>query len=385
MTLSLQEQSLFADAIQAMKVHALPAQHIDAIANGIGVDECVRLARRVLQGDQAAAERVFHLTRVARAFEASRATLRMPYATFGALDQVRQRDPGEFTAIFAAAINDHDQGALASIKGWFNPVASEPARQPTPIHRTTVPPPGVTAETPRTAQPVRAVAATTAEPATQPTRTQPAPSNVRPFRAAEDHTPPAPVQPTIDRQYDQVVVYGRDRQGGTALQIEHSPTKDRKASTINLAIGRAKQQRTQDGVDWANKLSLMLVPHEVTLILAVLLGQAPSCRFAGHGPAHDKWIEVEEVTDEAYQGQVTVTLVQGKGNQADYRRCGIAATDIARAIAIFSRAQMSLLPGTAPIDGHLITRRTADLYAKAKRAEESRQQRRPQAVGGNQR
>jgi hypothetical protein len=126
---------------------------------------------------------------------------------------------------------------------------------------------------------------------------------------------------------------------------------------------------------------MMLEPHEVTLILSVLLGRQPSARFAGHGQANDKWIEVSETTGD-WAGGIAFTLAQGKGQSADIRACSASYVDIGEVIAIFNRAQVSQLRGTDPIPGHVVAARVADLYAKSIAAKAQRDGQPRQQGGG---
>lgn len=173
----------------------------------------------------------------------------------------------------------------------------------TPTHPTSVPPP--TADDPRTqvgvrhAQRAPAHANSAHEHATPPSR-----NNVREMPTRNNHAQAddddmgrdfaAPRQPetTERRKYDQVNVFGRD----TGLSIDRCPNKDRTTNTINLAIAKAKGQSTKGGMNWDGAIRLMLVPQEVQLIGAVLLGLTKSVRFAGHGADNKKWFQVERCT-----------------------------------------------------------------------------------------
>lgn len=169
------------------------------------------------------------------------------------------------------------------------------------------------------------------------------------------------------REYDQVQAYGSD----VAIQFERCPNKDRSSTTINIKCARAKPGgKTRQGCDWAGAITMMMTPHEVQLVLAVLLGFLPSFRAAGHGPANDKWFEVEE-TSEGYAGAIRFQVAQGKGAQADRRRVNVTPNDAGQVSAIFMRAARDQLM----IDGALLlaaVRRTADLYRKSEIAREQR-------------
>lgn len=152
----------------------------------------------------------------------------------------------------------------------------------------------------------------------------------------------SPDHPTADRadgepqaarelkpvRYDQVNAYGKEY----GLSIERGPNPERTMNTINIAIAKAVGATAKEGLDWKQKIMIMLEPFEIELIAAVLFDMLPKVRFAGHGAANDKWLEVERNTGE--WASVRFTLAQDK----DIRRVNVGYTDAGRVKAIFMRA-----------------------------------------------
>lgn len=215
---------------------------------------------------------------------------------------------------------------------------------------------GSTAGLPPVAQPLErpADAARTAATATPQSQPQPSRNNVRPMHrpdfpergrtsaAPVDQPQSAPAQSgNNDAQragksrdiqpprFDQVTAYGKD----TGIQFERCPNIERTVNTINVSIAKAKDGASaKNGLNWDAKIQLMLVPHEVQLIAAVLHGMLPKARFAGHGHSNEKWIEVERQTGQ-WAG-VRFTIAQDK---SDIRRVNVGYTDIGNVTAIFMR------------------------------------------------
>lgn len=269
-----------------------------------------------------------------------------------------------------------------------------------PVHATPVPPP--TQDDPRTLHPERraarpAAASAAHEHAAPPTRNGvrdmserfSSDRHDRPFEEERDHRhddarfdsrsqPHAdsesqfekPAAPR-DRKFDQVVIYGRDSKGSTALQFDCSPNKDGDALTINISIARAKGARTQDGVDWAKKHCLMLSPGECVLMLNVLLGTNKTFRGAGHGPNNKVWFQAME-SERMYAGGIFVTVANGD----DQRGCSINPGDLVPAICIFQRAVLdqnkAFETKIEPLSMTQILRRAGQMYDLALQSEEQR-------------
>jgi hypothetical protein len=197
-------------------------------------------------------------------------------------------------------------------------------------------------------------------------------------REPEPQRPARPASAASDaaRRFDQVTYYGRDGKGATALTIDHGPRKrgEDETPTINLSLARAVGQRTQDGVDWDNKITIRCEDHEVAQILAVLLGELPKARFAGHGRMNEKWLEVSE-TDGDYAGSVRVTIAQKRKEQGrdvdDIRSCSIPGGDVLQAIAIFNRCITSA-EGLGPVSLDRAVARVGDLAHKSNVAKANR-------------
>lgn len=177
------------------------------------------------------------------------------------------------------------------------------------------------------------------------------------------------VAPRGDREYDQVNVYGND----VAIQFERSQTKDRSATTINIKCARAKSGgKTRNGCDWLSSIVVMLTPHEVQMVLAVLMGRLAKFRAAGHGPNNDKWFEVEETSGE-YAGSIRFTVAQGKGTQADIRKCNVTSIDAGEVAAVFLRSACDQLRMSDSV-AMAIACRAGMLHARSQEARQSRQQ-----------
>lgn len=255
---------------------------------------------------------------------------------------------------------------------YATPVSVDSSAQRAPIHTTQVPPPSnAPAPTPQ-AKPASASAPAPAPQANQapfedmdfsethPSQTFDKPSNVSNF----------PSRQKEERNFDNVHVYG----GKTALAFDHSPTPDRKSTTINISLAKAKGERCTGGVDWNSKIMIMLTSKEVALIGAVIMGQMQTVRFAGHGSNNEKWIEVTESQDPGYLGTIKVTMAQGK----DIRNCSITFNDILEVLAIFNRAMISQHVGATAMTVPQMTQRVSNLYQKAM-ANKSRPPQRPAA------
>ena len=166
-----------------------------------------------------------------------------------------------------------------------------------------------------------------------------------------------------ESRYDQKACFGKD----TAIQFERCVNNQNTNYTINIAIAKATGQSTRGGMNWDGKITLMCVPKEVQLITAVLRGFIPKARFAGHGANNEKWIEVEE-TSEQYAGAVRFTIAQGK----EIRKVNVGPDDIGEVLAMFYRTCKDQLKEK---DGYLVDqaiRRAADLHTKSQAAKESR-------------
>lgn len=178
---------------------------------------------------------------------------------------------------------------------------------------------------------------------------------------------------TEKRRYDNHTVYGRDQKGYTGLTFDRSPSKwDREVTTINLSLARARtQDLRKDGCDWDRAIVVMLTPHEVERLLAVLLRKTPTARFAGHGPDNKKWVEISESTDN-WAGTFRVTLAHG----SDMRSCTITHTDIGRVIAILNRCLADQMPGATPLSISQILDEVGYANTHARRREQENSQRR---------
>lgn len=150
-------------------------------------------------------------------------------------------------------------------------------------------------------------------------------------KPASDTTDPR----TLSRNFDQHIVYGRNQ----AIQLENCAARKQAHQTINLkAAMAADQQDCKRGMAWSDAIILSLEPHEIGLLLTVLLGRLPSMRVAGHGAAHDKWMLVEQSEGE-FAGAVRVQVAQGKRRVA----VNVGFRDIVQVIGVCERASTDAL------------------------------------------
>ena len=74
--------------------------------------------------------------------------------------------------------------------------------------------------------------------------------------------------------------YGRK----AALEFR-AHTSRKGVPTVMLEGARA---RGEQSYDWANKVSVMMMPRELPTVAGVLLGALPACEFSNHGPQKNK-------------------------------------------------------------------------------------------------
>lgn len=355
----------FSAYINNTELHPLTAKQIHSLGKIISMAKFTAIVSAAVEGNQDAIASYKHYADIACALTLLNDRSNMT-VEISLLDTKRKENPPRFKSV----INDINNGsveALQAISHWNAPVVTqqEPryaaqvqiSNSPAPIHQTQVNPPTHADERQHVTRP--APAAVTA-PTTSNANTNSPPREQT--GGARSNVVQLPQQEA--RNYDQVTVFG----GKTALSFDHSPTPDRKSTTINISLAKAKKDKCTDGVDWQAKIMLMLTPKEVALIAAVFLGQIQSVRFAGHGSNNEKWIEVAEAPEGQYQGTIKVTMAQGK----DIRNCSVTFNDILEVISIFNRALISQHTGTSPVTVPQMTARVSNLYQKAQAARESR-------------
>lgn len=349
----------FSAFINKTDLHPLDAKQIHSLSGVIAMEKFADIVRNAEKGNLDDIATYKHYAEIACALTLLNDRNKMS-VDIVFLHNKRKENPPKFKNVLNE-INNGSVEALQSIAHWNPPVSTVP-QQPryamqvqtnnaaAPIHQTQVSPPSRINADER--QHV----------------TRPAPqSNTAPEREQASPSPSNVVQlppPQDSRSYDQVTVFG----GKTALSFDHSPTPDRKSTTINISLAKAKKDKCTDGVDWKSKIMLMLTPKEVALIAAVFLGQIQSVRFAGHGSNNEKWIEVAEAPEGSYQGTIKVTMAQGK----DIRNCSITFNDILEVISVFNRALISQHTGSAPVTVPQMTARVSNLYLKSQSAREQR-------------
>lgn len=169
------------------------------------------------------------------------------------------------------------------------------------------------------------------------------------------------------RNYDQHSCFGKD----VAVTFERTPNMARTNNTVNFKVAKAKHaNRTcKEGVDWANGIIMMLEPHEVQLVYAVMMGFGSKFRAAGHGANNQKWFEVEETTGD-WAGAVRLTVANGR---EDIRKVNISYTDLKEVLELFSRTLQDQAKGQSPVFMMAEVRRVYDLYAKKEAVKSNRQ------------
>ena len=407
MPMPSQTYTQFVTALRELNLPLLTAQQADALADTFTISDLRQLVTSARASEPGAFECLDNYVRSAQAFtELSKLGHRHLTLTH-VITIVSNQGMNRLRATYDDARRG-DSNAKAVIGQWIIDVINATGEVPpnqgdnAPIHPTPLPPPPPMASTPAQSSapmpprniPVERSTINHGEgsPREVQARNQHPANNVRQFPASrqddrleyqnrrdrysshqsQQQSPDrSEVREVVAREsrFDQVEAYGSD----IALQFERCLTIDRSTYTINLKCARAKEGgKTRNGCDWKNAILLMLTPHEVQLVAAVMLGYLPKFRAAGHGQLNDKWFEVEE-TSEAYAGAIRFTVAQGKDNSRDMRKVNVTATDAGKASAIFLRAARDQLC----LDGHLLLatiRRTADLYAKGQQARQSRDQ-----------
>lgn len=355
--------------LAAWGFHPLTPSQLLAIDTLVPLATFTAMARAASEGDDVAVAKLVHATALAMAHSVlAEKQIKIPMAY---LSEKRKLNPPGFKDLFTK-LSIGSPEALDKVTQWAEASGSPPPPQQrfatpvqnqaeAPVHPTHVEPPtefasqdnGYRPEPPARhyEQHEQRQASPYVDEERRPAAQQP--SNVTQFPQRNE-----------ERTYDNVTVYGLK----TALQFDHSPTRDRTSTTINISLGKAKGDKCLGGVNWAEKIMIMLTPKEVALIASVMLGQLQTVRFAGHGSNNEKWIEVAESTDPLYQGSIKVTMAMGK----DIRNCSITFNDIIDVISIFNRALLSQHPGSAPITVGQMTLRASNLYLKALAAKEAK-------------
>lgn len=166
------------------------------------------------------------------------------------------------------------------------------------------------------------------------------------------------------RVYDQKKVHG----GKAALNLEADITR-RDEPTIRVEAAKMLNQAERT-YDWAKKVAIQMTPAELQHVTALLYGLIPKLRYSSHGPAQDKWFEIERQTGN-YAG--TIKFVVGQGNATDGIMCitSISSADLGDVVALFTRqcsAQMKLEQGALL----MALRPLAEAYNSAAEAKASR-------------
>lgn len=325
------------------------------------------------------------------------------------IDIITERTYPAFREVLVA-VGEGDPNASAIMDQWLDRASRDDdggTSLDEPLHATDVPPPDAHEQS-QADQPAQRAAAQRstmpgARPAAQAYRAQPsngprtpatasaAPDNVRDFPRAgrpassdeEEYDVSSADNAPSDaphgrpggqagpsqgqRQYDQHACYGKD----VAIQFDRSPTPDRTTNTVNFKIAKAKYagKTCKEGVDWQNGITMMLEPHEVQLVYAVLMGMGPKFRAAGHGRDNQKWFEVEETTEQ-FAGAIRITVGNGR---ADIRKVNIGFQDAKEVMEIFSRTLQDQGKGQSPVFMLAEVRRVYDLYAKKQAVSATRQ------------
>lgn len=348
--LSATQYARLAETLKELGLPAMTPRQANAIEQAIGLHTFARMVRDARSsGDAGTLETWVRAAKLLDRLATGRlGPLLESHRTMASVMRLLQTIPRERLETTVADAEHGDQRATQVLASWLRGEAAQEPTEHQPTHPTPLPPPQ--------AQPAPAAPATPRTPAEHCAPREPVRGPVRePVRQPSARVPPPTVTPlhaqrpqdahgTLSqmptaaptpggRRYDEVKVFGRDRNGPTAMGISRSIDNRTRVSTINVGIARAKGSRTQDGCDWDNQLQIKLSPGEIIAMFAVLMGESPEARFAGHGPANDKWMTVQE-SKPPYAGTILVTLAQGQ----DRRACSITPPDLAHVLAIFSRA-----------------------------------------------
>lgn len=154
-------------------------------------------------------------------------------------------------------------------------------------------------------------------------------------RAREERE--APPQTQTEVTYDSVKVHG----GKSALTLEASNRRD-DSPTIKIEAAKIKDPANRT-YDWANKIIIQLTGTELQHVTCLLYGMIDRVKFQNHGPANDKWFEIERQTGQ-YAGTIKFAVGQGK------EMCLVQLTpaDLGNVLGLFIRRcarQMNLEQG----------------------------------------
>lgn len=160
-----------------------------------------------------------------------------------------------------------------------------------------------------------------------------------------------------EREYDEHVVYGAKQ----AVQFQCLPTKPdaqgkSKYLTVLVKAANARGASCKQGIDWEDSLMINMEPHELGVILSVLMGYEGVARFPGHGPQNDKIFDLSENTDPKWQGGFSIKLQQG--DRKFY--VPLSGTDFLQTLGVVERAAKSCL-GIASILTETKLKRLAQL------------------------
>lgn len=110
-------------------------------------------------------------------------------------------------------------------------------------------------------------------------------------------------------------VYGKR----DALCFSEDTTQSGDSATVRIEGASATGPRVYD---WKNKLTIQLSVTELLLVYAVFQGYMGKAKLSGHGPANDKFLEVEDQKDKIFvklnQAQGSMHSVPIPGSYAAY-------------------------------------------------------------------
>jgi hypothetical protein len=133
-------------------------------------------------------------------------------------------------------------------------------------------------------------------------------NNPYPNAAKGNHESSRTSQDKTDRDFFSVTFYG-----GKSAICFNATEKDGEFS-INVDGGNKKPNQPEGGraIDWQDKVVFGFSSDELIELAWVLLGVSDSCKFSGHGPAHDKSFQFNR-QDTGYFGSVSA---KDKGSRA---------------------------------------------------------------------
>ena len=134
-------------------------------------------------------------------------------------------------------------------------------------------------------------------------------------------------------------------------------------STVSIhAASLSKNPASDRQLDWKQAISLCLAPYEVGMLLSVLTGTSPHCKFVGHGIRHDRWISAIQLPPQ--EGSDVRLTVGHTGRQI---AVDITYLQIVQAIIVVEPVAREVL-GLQRLATDVVLRRLSQLYIAAEQS-----------------